>query len=819
MRIDQSSYRVQLAVAAVLFALATVWMTWPLTPRAGSVVQDAGDPLYQIWTMRAVQHRLVHDPLDLYQANIFYPFDNTLAFAEEMISNALLGWPVYLVTGNQVLAYNLVVLFSFWFMAFAVYLLARELGAHPGAAFIAGIVSAFAPARYSHLPHLNLLVFGWLPLAMWALTVFVRGGPRWYIAIVGVALAAQLLASLHIAVFGTLALGAYALCLLLFERRKRLWVRRDIVLLAVAIIVPYLLFAVTLLPHLAVGDEYGFTRARSEVERYSATPGSYLSVSLGNHVWIPLLEGRPVPFFPGAVALVGAGLSVLAWRRWTVWFSGLISAALVVLSFGFAIHVAGQRIPMPYALLYDLFSPLESVRSVSRFGLLTVIFVPLLAAIGYSAAWQRLRGRFGQHMTVAGIALTAGLALIACIELRSSVGTWEVPDDPETVAVYEWLAGQPRGPVIEFPADGLLKERTDINTGVFEPIRYMYYSTYHWMPVVAGYSSFIPDEYRDLVQLFRGTETSPSMVSADNVGILQDLGVRWVIIHDRPNYDSQTARAVAGKLPQLRRVVEVGDSVVYEVAVAERYTVTQNSTIELASQVNAGWFYTVRVRLVNPNPNLALAHLERDTDLRITWLRLDGSVASEERIPLSIPEAAPPGETVTNLQLTAPDEPGDYRLLATVGGDVIPPAEQLVTVTLPRVERDEPLLRLESIDWDRSPAPQPGDTLHVEVSWRVLSDLGADFAATLQVLDGAGERVGGIDLLPDGAMPPTSTWRVGDLVKVGFDLQLDPALPPGEYKLLTAMYAYQPGYPRLTIALPDGSVADAAVVTRLSIGR
>lgn len=554
-----------LAVAA-LFALATVWMTWPLTPNAGSVVQDPGDPLYEIWIMRSVQHRLVADPLNLYDANTFYPFsENSLAYAEEMISNAVLAWPAFLLTGNDVLAYNLMILFSFWFTAFAVYLLAKELGAHPGAAFIAGLVAAFAPARYSHMSHLNLLVMGWLPLAMWALTIFVRGGKRRYLAVAGAALAAQLLASLHIAVFATVALGLYLLFLLALERRKRPWARRDVVLLAVAVGVPYLLFALTLIPHFALSDEYGFTRDRAEVERYSATPRSYLSVFPTNHFWIQWLDGRASPFFPGAVALVGAGLSLLAWRRWPIWFAGLLSAIGVLLSLGFAIHVAGHRIPMPYALLYDLFPPIQNVRSVSRWGLLVAMFVPLLAAFGYTALWQRLRGRLGQHAVAVGLVLTAALALATCIELRSSVGTWEVPKDRESTAMYDWLAGQPHGPVIEFPADGLIQRNTDLNTGIFQPIRYMYYSTRHWMPVVAGYGSFIPDEHIALLRQFEGAEDRPSMATAENVAVLQDLGIRWVLIHDAPGYDQQTAIASADALPQLRRVAEVGGSVVYEV--------------------------------------------------------------------------------------------------------------------------------------------------------------------------------------------------------------------------------------------------------------
>ena len=124
--------RYQTCVVALLFMFVTIWMTWPLTPQAGSAVQDPGDPLFEIWVMRTVQHRLVTDPLDLYDANAFYPFDWSLAYSEEAISTALLAWPLYLLSGNDVLTYNVMLLSAFWLVAFAVFLLARELGARPG---------------------------------------------------------------------------------------------------------------------------------------------------------------------------------------------------------------------------------------------------------------------------------------------------------------------------------------------------------------------------------------------------------------------------------------------------------------------------------------------------------------------------------------------------------------------------------------------------------------------------------------------------------------------------------------------------------------
>ncbi|HQZ91076.1 MAG TPA: hypothetical protein PLR44_13570, partial [Thermomicrobiales bacterium] len=157
---------------AILYLLLTCWMLWPLPRYAGSAVQDPGDPLFEIWVMRSVQHNLIHQPLRLYDGNAFYPFEYSLAYSEEAISTALVAWPVYLASGNDILAYNAVFIATFWLMAFAVFLLARELGASPGAAFIAGVAAAFAPARYSHLSHLHLLALCWLPLAFWALAAY-----------------------------------------------------------------------------------------------------------------------------------------------------------------------------------------------------------------------------------------------------------------------------------------------------------------------------------------------------------------------------------------------------------------------------------------------------------------------------------------------------------------------------------------------------------------------------------------------------------------------------------------------------------------------
>ena len=52
------------------------------------------------------------------------------------------------------------------------YLLARELTGRRDAAFLAGLIFAFSPMRALHVSHLQVLAWGWMPIALWGLHRF-----------------------------------------------------------------------------------------------------------------------------------------------------------------------------------------------------------------------------------------------------------------------------------------------------------------------------------------------------------------------------------------------------------------------------------------------------------------------------------------------------------------------------------------------------------------------------------------------------------------------------------------------------------------------
>lgn len=808
-------------LAAGVYLVATVAMTWPLAPQAGSKIQDPGDPLFQIWVMRAVQHQLVTDPLSLYHANAFYPFKYSLAYSEEAISTAILAWPVYLVSGNDVLAYNVMFLLSFWVVAMGVYLLARELGAVQGAALIAGLLAAFAPARFGHLSHLHMLVIGWLPLALWALTLFVRGGQHRYLAFAGASLLILLLGSLHLAVFGTFALALYLVFLFIYERHGRVWTRRDLALLGAALLVPYLVFAPTLYPHMAAGAEYGFVRTRAEIERYSADPRAYLAVAPGNRFWSDRLQVRAEPFFPGLVAVAGVACA-LFWRRqrqrWPAAFALVLAGVAGLLSLGFEASVMGRAVPLPYAALYELVPPIRNIRGVGRFGLLTAIALPLLAAFGFSSIWSLIRERLGSRAVVAGVACTAVLIALLSVELWTSVGTADVPDR-DTMAVYEWLADQPSGPVFELPANGILVPYTAPPQGLFQPIQYMYGSTRHWNPVIAGYSGYIPDGHLQLLSQFHDPTagTQSSSVTEMSVGLLQDLGVRWVVIHRFEGFDWQGAERAANSLPQLRRVADVGISIVYELSPAGLVALPHTlGSLDVDGVAYSDSPAEIIVRLANPRQGLAVGELHRKPALHVTWTDSAGNVVLREDTELNFLAVIRPGETEIRVPVNVPGTTGAYSVSATVDGGRFEPVTRTVMVSeTPRWS--EPPLELISIVWNDADSLRHGDTLFVDVTWRVLAPPGVELSATVQLLDTSGARRANHDLLPLQIQPPSIEWEADQIVTLQFAIPIDPLLEPGSYDLLTALYFNRGDFPRVPIVLEDGRIATEMVVTGLTI--
>jgi hypothetical protein len=408
--------------AAAYLALAIV-TTWPLVRGLGrDVPSDLGDPVFVMWALAwdcqqllAILHGDVARLATFFDANIFHPVPLTLAYSEHFIAQAVQILPVWALTGNPILCYNLLYLSTFVLSGLGAYLFVREISDNPRAAFVAGVLFAFAPYRFPQSSHLQVLSSQWMPFALYGFRRFfdsidaqtMRGG-RW-LPLLGaaVALIAQNLSCTYYLMFFAPFVIAYVVWEIWRRRlwsRLRLWMQLVTAAAIVGVItVPFLL------PYALVQEQLQIARSRGELSMYAADVYSYATAVSEQIVWganarvFPKAEGD---LFPGLVAVVLALIGVVTWRR-----DADLNAAPVTRLAWIALAVAAIHLFVAGAtLLYrrfvlDLGLFTIRVTNVDQLLLRALVLIALAAAISPGC-----RSRIVAFMRTRGFYLVALLA-------------------------------------------------------------------------------------------------------------------------------------------------------------------------------------------------------------------------------------------------------------------------------------------------------------------------------------------------------------------------------------------------------------------------
>ena len=307
------------AHAAALYTLIALWATWPLARGIShDVAWDLGDPVLVIWVLAwncsqllAILSGDVSRAATYFDANIFAPATHTLVYSEHFIGQALQVLPVYALTGNAVLCYNLLYLSTFVLSGVGAFLFVRELTGSRVAGFTAGLLFAFAPYRFPQSSHLQVLSSQWMPLALYGFRRYFDTGRRGPLAWAAAALVMQNLSCGYYLLYFSPFAAAYVLAEMTARglwRAGRVW--RDLGVAGVGIVALTLPF---FLPYLALRDLQPSTRGLAEVSRYSADVFSYLTAFSEHPIWGAIAQSFPRPegqLFPGIGALVLAAIGI-----------------------------------------------------------------------------------------------------------------------------------------------------------------------------------------------------------------------------------------------------------------------------------------------------------------------------------------------------------------------------------------------------------------------------------------------------------------------------------------------------------------------------
>jgi hypothetical protein len=292
------SVKVQSGSLAAFFAYTflSIVLTWPLAAGLGrDVPGDLGDSLLNMWILAwGAEHlpRLVTGAMSwsqFWDANIFHPAPLSLALSEHLFGQVLQILPIYGLTGNIILCYNLLFLSTFVLSAIGAYLLVYDLTGDRRAAFIAGLVYGFLPYRIASVPHLQVLSSQWMPMALWGLNRFVTTNS--YRALAGgtVALVMQNWSCGYYLLYFAPFVPAFVI--------HRMWsigtlgslgtpdTRRTWIGLVAAAAATLILTLPFLMPYLEAQRAFGFARPFGEVLGFSANVWSYLTASENLWLW------------------------------------------------------------------------------------------------------------------------------------------------------------------------------------------------------------------------------------------------------------------------------------------------------------------------------------------------------------------------------------------------------------------------------------------------------------------------------------------------------------------------------------------------------
>jgi len=504
-------------LAGLVYVVAACAFTWPLVLHPFSLfgaIDPAGDPSLNLWTLTWDLRTISAHPTWLltgrvFDAPMFFPARHALAYSDHLLLQALVVWPVYALTHDPVVCYNVVLVASLVASALAMDALVRTITGDTRAAFIAGLIYGFAPYHFTHLLHLQLQALYFLPLSLLCLHRVFAGGHARDVVWLGVVAGLQAVSSAYYGIIGAVGLVTAAIALAIATRRPRdaRLLGRGLAAAAVAVVValPWTL------PYFRVERDAGAGRNLFEASHGSAVLASYVQAPGSNVLYgrsgflqpsppgrLPRKEGPEQALFMGFVpmclALAGAMAAPRHLRRIAAVYAALAVAG-VVLSLG------PDGIRPLYAALYRWFFGMAAIRAPARFSVLALCGVAVLAGISTS----RLR-----HVLFVG--------LVAAIALEFSNGAIAYPPAPAlTSGAGRWLHDQPGSGAVACVPMGF----DTANTAC------MLQSLAHGRPIANGYSGLRPPFFATVV------DAASQLPSPAALLTFHEIGVEY-IISDHP---------------------------------------------------------------------------------------------------------------------------------------------------------------------------------------------------------------------------------------------------------------------------------------------
>ncbi len=789
--------------ALLLFTTLSVALTWPVALNAATHLENDGDAVLNAWTLGWVVSHLLR-PAQLPHAPNFYPYPYTLYFSEHLLGAALLAAPVIGLTGNPVLAYNLLFIFAFALSALSVYALVLWLTEDQIAALLGGLLFGSMTLRFSQSPQLQVLLNFGIPLAVLFLLRFLRTGNLRDLLGLTFAFAWQFLSSLYHGLF--LSVGLIVLSLEQIVRNPR--ARR--LSIGLKLILGFALAALVVVPvewlyleaQRWVGSRTLDQQAFFGLLSYLLVPRDHIYARLPPFWEVHRYHGETL--FPGWVPLI---LAVYALRHsrspWRRPFA-LLALLGLIFSIGPNLRLRLDDPPllpgMPYIALWRFFPGFQAIRVPHRIIVLAHLGLAVLAGLGLWT-WRRR-----------GLSRPWKLVLVfAWAVLEAYRGPFPRHPAPQPISALDrrLTSSTTLQPFVEFPTVRTLNILSDPET--MRRLSHIQLATlYRGQPTPIGYSGFFPPLFWEVADQLMFFPSRESLAFFEDLGaraiIIRSGGwiseerqafeTRWSLFQDFFRKEVETAEGslyfLMGRPP---RETEFDAGEIAIIGVADRDEIQL-----LLSLPRAAWPWRISI---TPG-RYTLEITEHDPGGPSKRSIFEGT------LPLVLPDylsmvpvgVLHPRPGATTFEATVRLEPGE-------GGRLhLPPRRPLIArkaVRLVDIPSLPERMKMPEVEFQNgltlsmmilsASAYCPGETLEFSLFWRVWDAERLHAQSQVPVIfihlhNREGRMVGGRDLPVDIWNKGFRHWAQGEMIVQPYRLTLPADLQPGPAFIVAGLYPF-----------------------------
>jgi hypothetical protein len=390
------------APVCILFLLG-LWLVilWPLEPHLALVPGDLGDARFNNYVLEHFFRWLTGLTPDYWDAPFFFPFQQTIAFSDNLLGSApfyaLFRW----IGLDRASAFQGWYILGYSFNYFAASYVLWRLKLNPLAVGTGAFFFTFGLPLLAQENHVQLLYHFCVPLACFSLWRFYQTPRLWTLVSLCAWLVWQFYLTFYIGIFLLLLLGALVILLPFFIPVQTFWHRfvvwpgclieswnragiTERIMAMVAVFFLGGCMGVLILPYIRASSNYGFSREWAEIFTMLPNWKSYLLAD-NSQLWSSLTSGfsglsirHEHQLFPG-LAVVALVLVGIAGRFHTE------NSRLAWLHFGAALALVAVTLQVNGSSLYEFIwwiPGLNVVRAVTR--IILVVMWPISLFIAWA---------------------------------------------------------------------------------------------------------------------------------------------------------------------------------------------------------------------------------------------------------------------------------------------------------------------------------------------------------------------------------------------------------------------------------------------------